>query len=188
MERYERTKTLGELTEIWGDDIRFALEVIPTQPAFANRLDVDRIGVLGMSFGGAVVTEFCKADARCGAALSMDGAMYGRRQREPVRAPYLALIREGRRSLDYFSHASLSDYYEVEVAGTTHLDFTDDAVVLPILKWLGMTGSIEGWRIIEITNAVSLRFFDAYLRGAPKPSFADELPELTVEMIDYASQ
>lgn len=74
------------------------------------------------------------------------------------------------------------------VAGTTLLDFTDDAVVLPILKWLGMTRSIEGWRIIEITNAVSLRFFDAYLRGAPKPRFADEFPELTVEMTDYASQ
>ncbi len=85
VERYERTKALGELTEIWGDDMRFALELIPMQPAFANRLDVDRIGVLGMSFGGAVVTEFCKADARCAAALSMDGAMYGRRQREPVR-------------------------------------------------------------------------------------------------------
>ncbi len=72
------------------------------------------------------------------------------------------------------------------MAGTTHLDFTDDAVVLPILKWLGITGSIAGWRMIEITNAVSLRFFDAYLRGAPKPSFDDDFPELTVEAADCA--
>ena len=43
--------------------------------------------------------------------------------------------------------ASRSDYYAVEVKGTTHLDFTDDAVVLPILKWLNITGDIDGGRV-----------------------------------------
>ena len=84
--------------------------------------------------------------------------------------------------------ASRSDYYAVEVKGTTHLDFTDDTVVLPILKWLNITGDIAGGRAIEITNAVSLRFFDAYLRGGPKPRFDDGFPELTVEMNNYASE
>jgi hypothetical protein len=53
---------------------------------------------------------------------------------------------------------------------------------------LNITGDIAGWRVIEVTNAVSLRFFDAYLRGAPKPRFNDEFPELTTRMNDYASE
>ena len=60
------------------------------------------------------------------------------------------------------------------------MDFTDDAVVLPIPKWLGITGTIDGERVIELTNIVSRRFFDAYLRDGPKPRF-DDFTELTAE-------
>ena len=118
----------------------------------------------------------------------MDGGTFGQRQRQPLQVPYLALTRENQDTLDYLKSASRSDYYAVEVKGTTHLDFTDDAVVLPILKWLNVTGDIDGGRAIEITNAVSLLFFDAYLRGGPKPRFDDEFPELTVEMNNHASE
>ena len=56
-----------------------------------------------------------------------------------------------------------------------------DAVVLPILKWLSVTGRIDGWRAIDIMNGVSLRFFDSYLRGGPRPRFDNDFPELTVK-------
>jgi len=180
LEQYERAMELNDLTAIWVDDLRFVLDEIPQLSAFENRLDADRIGLLGMSFGGGAVTEFCKVDARCRAALNMDGGTFGQRQREPLKVPYLALIREGR-SMDYLLLASRSDYYEIEVEGTTHLDFTDDAIVLPILKWFGITGSIAAERVIEITNVVALRFFDAYLGGGPKPRFDGEFPELTID-------
>ena len=181
LEQYERATALNELAEIWVDDLRFVLDEIPRAPAFENRIDADRVGLLGMSFGGAAVTEFCKVDARCRAALSMDGGMFGQRQREPLEVPYLALLREGR-SADHLLATSRNDFYEIEVQGATHLDFTDDTIVLPMLKWLNMTGTIAAERIIEITNAVALRFFDAYLRGGPKPRFDGEFPELTVDV------
>jgi len=188
IEQYERATALNELTSIWVDDLGFVMSEIAQLPGFENRIDADRIGLLGMSFGGGAITEFCKVDARCGAALNMDGGTFGQRQREPLDVPYLALIREGQRSLDYLLAASRSDYYELEVEGTMHLDFTDDTIVLPILKWLGTTGRIGSARIIEITNAVALRFFDAYLRGGPKPRFDGEFPELTVEMNGHAAE
>jgi len=187
LEQYERATGLNELTAIWVDDLRFVLDQIARLPAFDDRIDVDRVGLLGMSFGGGAITEFCKVDARCRAALNMDGGLFGERQREPLEVPYLSLIREGR-STDYLLLTSRSDYYEIEVEGTTHLDFTDDTVVLPILKWFGLTGSIAAERVIEITNTVALRFFDSYLRGAPKPRFDGEFPELTVEMNGYAGE
>ena len=195
LELYERASGNNALMAIWVDDLHFMLDSITTHSgrhpqlqAFSNRINADQIGLLGMSFGGGAITELCKSDHRCRAGLNMDGGTFGQRQRQPLQVPYLALIRENQKSLDYLLAASHSDYYEVEVKGATHLDFTDDAVVLPILKWLGITGGIAGQRVIEITNMVSLRFFDAYLRGDPKPRFNAEFPELTVETNDYVSE
>ena len=55
------------------------------------------------------------------------------------------------------------------------------SVTMPLLKWLNIAGEIDGQRAIEITNAVALRFFDAYLRDGPKPRFEDlQFSELTV--------
>jgi predicted dienelactone hydrolase len=195
LERYERASGLNALMAIWVDDLRFVLDSIaaptvrdPELQAISNRIDADQIGLLGMSFGGGAVTELCKSDARCRGGLNMDGGTFGQRQRQPLQVPYLALTRENQDSLDYLMSASRSDYYAVEVKGATHLDFTDDAVVLPILKWLGVTGNIAAGRVIEITNVVSLRFFDAYLRDGPKPRFNDGFPELTVETNHYARE
>ena len=195
LERYERASGLNTLMAIWVDDLGFVLDSIttplgqnPKLQAISDRIDADRIGLLGMSFGGGAVTELCKSDARCRAGMNMDGGTFGQRQRQPLQVPYLGMTRENQDFLDYLKSASRSDYYAVEVKGTTHLDFTDDTVVLPILKWLNITGDIDGERAIEITNAVSLRFFDAYLRGGPKPRFDDEFPELTVETNSHASE
>lgn len=195
LERYEGANGLNALMATWVDDLRFVLDSIttpagrdPKLQAISDRIDADRIGLLGMSFGGGAVTEVCKSDARCRAGLNIDGGTFGQRQREPLQVPFLGMNRENQDFLDYLMSASRSDYYAIEVKGATHLDFTDDAVVLPILKWLGVTGDIAAWRIIEITNAVSLQFFDAYLRRGPKPRFSVDFPELTVEMNDYARQ
>ena len=194
--RYERAGGFNALMAIWVDDLRFVLDSITTQAGpqpqlqpISNAIDTERIGLLGMSFGGAAITELCKSDSRCRAGMNMDGgSTFGQRQRQPLQVPYLALVQEGSESLDYLLPFSRSDYYEVEVEGSTHLDFTDDAVVLPILKWMGVTGSISAERVIELANAVSLRFFDAYLRGAPKPRFDDGFPELKVTTNDYARE
>jgi predicted dienelactone hydrolase len=187
LQRYERASGFNALMAVWVDDLLFVLDSLtarnaadPKLRSFASAIDTDRIGLLGMSFGGAAVTELCKSDVRCRAGMNMDGgSTFGRRQREPLDVPFLALVQERSQSLDYLLAASNSDFYLVEVKGATHLDFTDDTVALPILKWLNITGDIAGERMLEITNAVALQFFDAYLRDGPLPPFA-ELPELAV--------
>jgi predicted dienelactone hydrolase len=195
LEQYERSTGLNELMAIWVDDLRFVLDSLTAPSArhsaletLTDRIDADRIGLIGMSFGGGAVTEVCKIDERCRAASNIDGGTFGERQRQPLEVPYLMLTRADQRSSDYLLQASRSDYYRVEVEGASHLDFTDDPVVLPIFKWLDVFGPIPAERVIEITNAVELRFFDAYLRGGPKPRFGAEFPELTVEMNDDAAR
>ena len=66
----------------------------PKLQAISDRIDADRIGLVGMSFGGGAVTELCKSDARCRAGLNIDGGTFGRRQREPLQLPFLGMQRE----------------------------------------------------------------------------------------------
>lgn len=80
---------------------------------------------------------------------------------------------------------SSNDYYEVVVEGAAHSDFCDMTFLMPVMKWLGAGGPIDAMRAVAIVNAVSLEFFDAYLRGGPKPRFdAQALPELNVRTND----
>ena len=83
---------------------------------------------------------------------------------------------------------STSDYYEVLVEGAGHGDFCDMTFLMPFMKWLGANGPIEPMRAVDIVNAVSLQFFDAYLRDGRDPRFdAQEFPELRVTMNAAAS-
>jgi hypothetical protein len=120
-----------------------------------------------MSYGGGAVTEFCKSDARCRAAMNMDGGLWGSRARQPLTVPYLALASPG--NAPFFEHGLLTSeapYYELTVAGAAHLNFTDVSVFVPLLRWLGVTGTIEGARVIDIMNVAATAFFDAHLRGS----------------------
>jgi hypothetical protein len=84
--------------------------------------------------------------------------------------------------------SSTNDYYEVLVEGAGHGDFCDMTFLMPFMKWLGANGPIDPMRAVDIVNAVSRQFFDAYLRDGPKPRFdAQAFPELRVTMNDQAS-
>jgi hypothetical protein len=141
-----------------------------------------------MSVGGATVTDACKVDTRCRAGLNLDGALFGQHQRQPLQTPFLSVISAQNKKFDEYQFSeSKSDYYEVLVEGAGHGDFFDMTFLMPIMKWAGVNGTIKSERAIEIVNAVSLRFFDAYLRDGPKPRFdAQEFPELRVRMNDQA--
>ena len=64
--------------------------------------------------------------------------------------------------------------------GAAHTNFMDVSLFAPVLQWLGVTGPIEGERVIEIMNVLTQRFFDAYLRGTAAPDLPPpEFPELS---------
>ncbi len=193
----ERATKMNEQVAIRVADVRFVMDVIaaPTQgpselATLLGRVDANRIGLLGMSVGGATVTDVCKIDTRCRAGVNLDGGLFGQYQRQPLPSPFLSMVSAGNKK--YGEHLlvnSTSDYYEVLVEGAGHGDFCDMTFVMPFMKWLGANGPIDAMRAVEIVNAVSLQFFDAYLRDGPKPRFdMQELPELRVTMNAEASK
>jgi predicted dienelactone hydrolase len=192
----ERAKRLNEQVAIRVADVRFVLDVIATPtkgpPELAKlleRVDSNRIGLLGMSLGGATVIDVCKIDTRCRAGVNLDGVLFGQYQRQPLPTPFLSMVSAGNKK--YGEHLlvnSTSDYYEVLVEGAGHGDFCDMTFLMPFMKWLGANGPIDPMRAVDIVSAVSQKFFDGYLRDGPKPRFdAQEFPEIRVTMNDRAS-
>lgn len=66
------------------------LRALATREAgqFAGRIDLERVGVLGYSAGGAAGVQFASMDARVVAVFNLDGGLFGPAADEPGRAAY----------------------------------------------------------------------------------------------------
>lgn len=155
-----------------------------TGPAkrFAGHLDLSRIGILGMSFGGATAGEICTSDPRCKAGLNLDGGQFGDVVDHPLPVPFLYFSSEGNKMNGPIYESSHGDLYSVRVLRSTHINFTDLSLALPGFKWLkiqGMSllGRIDAKEIEHIMNAYTLAFFQKYLQGKPQPLLEGPPPQ-----------
>jgi len=180
--------------EIWVADDRFVLDkmLANNDGWFAGRLDEQRIGAFGHSFGGAAALALLGADVRVKCAVNLDGWTFNglaQRTSEPVLMVYEAAAQVRRPEtgvegeLDRYDNDSVDTSLRqfgglrAYVAGTQHLDFTDQTLLSPWQR-ISYTGPIAGARIRTITNGLVLGFFDRELRGAGEvPMF----PEVTLE-------
>lgn len=181
---YERDNSL---VQYWVEDNQFiadSLADLQTPVAgLAESLDAGRMGVIGMSYGGAAVGEFCKIDRRCKAGVNLDGTQFGRHWDRRMPGPFLMFYNdEHQGGNDYAYLPSVADFWDYRVKGSTHVDFTDFAYLWPILKLVGFSGSIDGTRMMEILNTVTLDFFDHYLKGKAihLELHAKKMPELVI--------
>lgn len=183
--QYEYIKE-NSMVEYWVQDNQFIADTLPALEApiagLSAALDTQRLGVIGMSYGGAVAGEFCKIDARCKAGVNIDGTQWGRHWNVPLQAPFLMLYHDGHEGGNDFAYPqSAHDYRDYKIKNSGHTDFTDFAYALPILKPMGIAGKIDGMRMMEILNSAQQGFFDHYLKDEP---IADELytrfPEIVV--------
>lgn len=164
--------TDNSLTEYWVEDNQFIAGALADLqvPAggFHENLDLERMGVLGMSHGGAVAGEFCKIDSRCKAGVNLDGTQFGRHWDQKVPVPFLMIYNDEHQGGNDFAYSPpVADFWDLRIKGATHLDFTDFVYLWPILKSVGFSGGIDGMRMMEILNSVQLDFLDHHLKGRP---------------------
>ena len=161
----------------------------PGSAALFRRLDLERLGVVGFSFGGAVAAELATRDARVRAAVNIDGRHWGTALREGVARPYLFIGEELRLPapddlgstqperrynalLDRRDYSQLAANLrrhggmQVTLEGSAHLDFTD-AALRPRLRRGAGTGTIEPRRLLRIVGGHLTEFFGRTLNGAP---------------------
>lgn len=157
---------------VWVDDQRFVYDMLElwsvNDPLLAGKLDLTRIGSFGHSFGGATALEVCRIDARCGAAVNMDGGLYGKIVSQPAVRPLLLMssaesnryaktVEEWRRMVEQAN----ADAYWLELPGSTHYSFTITQLLSPVLA----PRDFDPRAGLYTVHTYLRTFFDLHLRG-----------------------
>lgn len=183
----------------WVADAGFVIDQLEALNAgdglLAGRLDLDRIGMYGWSFGGATSIEMSAVEERVKAAIDHDGQLFGSAPSAGTTRPFMLmhgdvaadtppfedpdsiaayndaidrLMAEVRDTDARLKSASTGGWYDVTIAGTNHGSFSDLVLFIP-----GASPNIEPARGYEIINALTVAFFDRYLKGAEAPLLDD---------------
>ncbi|MFO8133061.1 MAG: hypothetical protein R6U10_03900 [Thermoplasmatota archaeon] len=175
-------------------DIEFVLDRLPgVETPLRSSFDLDHIGIYGHSFGGGASAAACNRDDRVMAGAALDGFFYSDVVENGTRKPFLSLLADGHferdASLRQLWNRTSQDIYMATVAGAAHYSYTDVGLLLthvaPLIprRAVGF-GSIEPRRLIDISNAYTLAFFDGYLKEQPLDvllDLADQYPEVTFD-------
>ena len=194
-----------------GQDVSFtldqlaALNRVDPNGILAGKLDLQRVGVIGVSLGGIVAGEACRLDSRLRACLVMDAAMSIDVVKAGLAQPSMWITRDAasmrleRQRAGGWPDAEIEAHqismratyeglsgagYFVRVPGMFHSNFTDIASWTPLFRVLGLSGPIDERRAHEIVNAYSLAFFDRHLVGWPVPLLdvaSKQYPEVLFE-------
>jgi predicted dienelactone hydrolase len=190
----QANRLINKLLLMWTSDTKFVVSQLERLNAadpsgkFAGRLDLQRLGMFGHSFGGATSLQFCHDDPRCKAGIDIDGAPYGCVVQEGLKQPFLFMLSDHSRELsDPASRqigADIQSIYDrlpngrlfITIRGANHFSFSDQMLqksqfVIRLLRLLGF-GRLDGRRGLAITTEYVHTFFDVYLRGAPAPSLS----------------
>ena len=126
------------------DDLRFVLDWLAAQNADANhplggRLDMQRVGTYGHSYGGSAALQLARSDARVLASVSLDSSVFGDISGS-WDIPFLLLRaqapQDGSRdpTIDALWSVRGPAAERMELAGMEHNSFTDTKYLLGLRK------------------------------------------------------
>lgn len=179
----------------WVDDISFVIDQIETlnsetDSIFHNRLDLEKIGSFGWSFGGAASVQIAKDDDRVKAVVDCDGQLFGdvvetgidepvlmmhgeieRPSPEEIKPEVFDKLLKEIRDLDAsFLAKTKGDRFVLTIKKSQHGSFSDLMLFFPQVPH-----EIDKHLAHEIINAYTLAFFDRYLMGK-QGSLLDQIP------------
>ncbi|KJB88036.1 hypothetical protein AZ66_09715 [Paenibacillus sp. E194] len=178
---------------IWTQDVEFVINQFEKlnsgaiESQFKGKIDLNNIGVMGHSFGGATAFNATYLDHRIKAGINMDGSLIEVENRDVINKPFM-FIRSGSfkdwlvdfkndKNSDNEIIKQLSDELNIMqnvikhggstiyVEGTEHFNFTDLQFYSPLIKLTGITGNMDGKRGSWIVNQYVLDFFNKHLKG-----------------------
>ncbi len=168
-------------------DARFVLDTIgewnmkDPNGMLQEKLDLDRVGIFGHSYGGTTTVEAMAQDKRFKAGVSLEGGFFGSVTQTGLKQPFMYLMSGGTAAsldpsvkekvsvfyeefapdLESVMEKSTSDTYYLTIDYFYHQSFTDIALVSPLIFAKG----IEPVKNIDITRSYVRAFFDQYLKG-----------------------
>jgi hypothetical protein len=201
-ERTELYNTLNQVmpTEVsdlrlWGEDIAFVVNQLKEMNSktgfFKGIMDVNRIGVMGYSKGGAAAGQYClTADDRCKAGVNLGGFMFGDIVEKNLKKPFLFMTHiepwapNGIPIGELFFARAENSAYMVAVKDALHGNFCDMTLAKKYIKLEGIVGPIDGEKFSNIMNYYVGTFFDKYVKEVPGTVIEDlssKYPEVIFE-------
>jgi predicted dienelactone hydrolase len=170
----------------WAEDIGFVLDELETlnlgNGFLAGTLDLERVGIMGFSKGGAAAGQFCVTDARCKAGINLTGFMYGDIVDIDLVQPFMFVAEEELwcrdcHVNDLFYKRAESSAYQMKVRGSRHASFGDPCLWGGPIDILGEGPTIDGERMAKIQNVFTLAFFDKHLKSLAAPLLDGPSPD-----------
>lgn len=180
-------KLLVESPRIWADDISFLIDELENinqdNSIFSGKMNLEQIGVFGMSMGGIASGQVCITDKRCMAGINMDGGIYGDFLDTKISQPFMFMSSERYRGYDnIFSDHVNNSVYTITIHRADHYNFHDLSILDPSSDRLG---EIDGYRMLKIINDYTLAFFNKHLKGIDSGLLNDpssEYPEVEIKV------
>ncbi|MCB9250896.1 MAG: hypothetical protein H6605_00375 [Flavobacteriales bacterium] len=164
--------------KVWTSDQKFVLDKIEKlnsgaiNSIFKEKLDMNSVGAIGFSFGGAVSLNFCLNEPKCKASVNIDGDQYGIAYGNSTHKPYMMIWGQKgwanqRMDTDWENIGNGAPYHRVAIKGALHSNFNCNPYDLTVLQKLGidLRGSIYQDLVDKIPSQYVLAFFDQYLKG-----------------------
>jgi dienelactone hydrolase len=169
---------------LWAEDIAFVVDHLKTMNSdsgfFEGKMDVNRIGVMGYSKGGAAAGQYClMADDRCKAGINLGGFMFADIVEENLKKPFLIMEHiepwapEGLPIGELFIERAESSAYMIAIKNALHGNFCDMTLAKKHIKAEGVVGPIDGRRFLNIMEYYVRAFFDKYVKEVPDAMIED---------------
>jgi hypothetical protein len=177
---YEATSemyaNIGNSLMIWANDTTFLLDQLeiadnPVIPSLLwDGMDLTTIGVFGHSFGGTTAEHVILEDGRFDVGISFDSPHGGSSLTKNMSKPFMMMFGPdyGNPEMnDTIFNRAEGTCYGLFVNGTRHYNFADANIWSPVLRLrsIGLLGSIDGYRMLDILNDYVLAFFNEHLKG-----------------------
>jgi dienelactone hydrolase len=164
------------LLPIWVADQRAVYDALDAwakdDPVFGGKLDLQRVGSFGHSFGGVTALEVCRVDDRCRAAVNLDGGFASSESVKAAIRPILLMtstaskeIAKANQGWSRLMKQATGPAYWLELPGSDHYSFT----ILPLLSPALAPTGFDAYRGLRTVDTYLRAFFDLYLRGIPTP-------------------
>jgi hypothetical protein len=164
-----------------------------------DRININAVGIFGHSQGGAAATVVAGRDTSIRAFVNLDGDLMDNALKAKPLQPALLLSNdervgmlaatskmdhEGRERSEYRRHADWVRATDdgklslrIRISDIRHLNFNDLALVPQELmapeEKKNKIGQVDGAETLKIIAALTLRFFDAYLKAGTFPSMVE---------------
>lgn len=182
-------------------DVTFVIDKLSawnqSNSGFTGKLNMNKIGMFGHSFGGATTAEALAQDNRIKAGVSLEGGFWGTVATKGVSQPFMYIMsgntaeslkphssvkeqvtyKEFKPDLNSVMKKSTNDTYFLTVDKFYHQSFTEISYISPLLFARGLTP----YHTVDITRTYVSDFFDHYLKGDKEKLLtkkSDKYPEV----------